>query len=136
MSKILTVILTLSFCSIALAEPVLYVCERPAWDGEKGCGPNNTYATYSMQVETDEFDNKYSYYEFRGSKGCDANKGRRYKYNYKANGDVIQFAFKAKPYSSMYSNQVSTITLDLDSMKAVMSRVEDSPELSCRIEQL
>ena len=133
MSRILTAIFTLMFCSIAFADPVLYVCERPAWDGEDGCGPNNTYATYKLLVETNDFNKKHSTYTFRGSKGCDADRGRRYKYAYKANGDTIKFAFNPRPGSSG-TVKMSTITLDLDSMKAIMSGVKESPELMCWVE--
>lgn len=133
MSRILTAILTLTFCSIAFANPVTYVCERPAWDGEEGCGPNNTYATYKLAVETKDFNKKYSKYSFRGSKGCNANRGHRYQYAYRANGDTIKFAFDPSP-GSTGTVQMSTITLDLDSMKAVMSGVKHSPELMCRVE--
>jgi len=135
MSRIATLVLTLVFCSTAFAESVLYVCERPAWDGMEGCGPNNTYETYSMSVDTGDFGNKHSKYNFRMSKGCDAKKGRRYKYDYNANDETIVFSFNAKPSSSSFGyGKMSTIKLDLDSMKAVMSGVEDSPVLSCRIE--
>jgi len=133
MSRILIAILTFSFCSIAFADPVLYVCERPAWDGEDGCGPNNTYATYKLLVNTNDFNKKYSKYTFRGSKGCNANRGHRYKYAYRANGHTIKFGFDPSP-GSTGSVQMSTITLDLDSMKAVMSGVNESPELVCRVE--
>lgn len=133
MSRILIAILTFTFCSIAVADPVLYVCERPAWDGVEGCGPNNTYATYKLLVETKDFEKKYSKYTFRGSRGCNADRGRRYKYDYRANGDTIKFAFNPRPGSSGTAH-MSTITLDLDSMKAVMSGVKDSPELMCRVE--
>ena len=133
MPRILIAILTFSFCSMAFADPVLYVCERPAWDGVKGCGPNNTYATFKLLVETNDFEKKHSKYTFRGSKGCNADRGRRYKYAYKANGSSIKFAFNPRPGSSGTLQQ-STITLDLDSMKALMSGVEESPELMCRVE--
>jgi hypothetical protein len=133
MPKILTAILVLAFCSTALADPVKYVCERPAWDGVNGCGPNNTYETYSMSMNTDDFDNKSPRYTLRTAKGCNADKGRRYKYNYKANGEKITFAFNPNP-GSTYLRQ-RTIKLDLDSMTAILSNVEDSPELSCRIDE-
>ncbi len=135
MSKIATLVLTFVFCSTAFAESVLYVCERPAWDGQEGCGPNNTYATYSMLVETEEFGNKHSKYDFRMRKGCDASKGRKYKYDYDYNDKTIVFAFNAKPAASaMGRAKMSTIKLDLDSMEAALSGVEDSPVLSCRTE--
>ena len=134
MPKVLTAIFVFAFCSTALADPVKYVCERPAWDGVQGCGPNNTYETYSMLLDTNDFDYQSSRYTLRSAKGCNADKGRRYKYQYKANGTKITFAFNPNPGSS-YLRQ-STIKLDLDSMKAVLGNVEESPELSCRIEEV
>lgn len=134
MSRVLIAILTFTFCSVAFADPVLYVCERPAWDGVEGCGPNNTYATYKLLVETKDFEKKYSKYTFRGSKGCNADRGRRYKYDYRANGETIKFAFNPRP-GSTNTTQMSTITLNLDSMRAVMSGVKESPELMCRVEE-
>lgn len=135
MSKIATLVLTSVFCTTAFAESIVYVCERPAWDGQEGCGPNNTYATYSMTVDAGDFGNKHAKYNFRMSKGCDASKGRRYKYDYNATDKTIVFSFSAKPSSSSFGYaKLSTIKLDLDSMQAVMSGVEDSPVLSCRVE--
>lgn len=136
MLRIPTVILTLAFCSTALADPVLYVCERPAWDGHEGCGPNNTYATYKLLFDDRDFNKKYSEYTFRGAKGCNADKGRRSTYSFKANDESIMFAFKTNPYSSKGSQDISTITVDRDSMKAVLSNVKDSPELTCKIEEI
>ena len=112
---------------------MLYVCERPAWDGEEGCGPNNTYATYKLLVNTNDFGEKHAKYAFRGSKGCNADRGKRYKYAYKANGDTIKFAFNPRPGASG-TLKMSTITLDLDSMKAKMSGVKNGAELMCRVE--
>lgn len=132
MSRILTAVLSLTLCSIAFADPVLYVCERPAWDGVKGCGPHNTFATYKLLVETKDFGKKHSEYTFRGAKGCNADRGRRYHYPFKADDHTIYFAFDPEPGRSS-SVQNSTIKLDLDSMKAVMSRVDHSPELTCKI---
>ena len=124
---------TLVLCSTAFAEPLLYVCERPAWEGKEGCGPNNTYYTYNLQVETLEFDDRDPLYTFQMRKGCDASKGRKQRYHYKANGDAILFWFKQNPNAS--TTVMPTIKLDRNTMKAVMSGVRNSPELSCRIEQ-
>ena len=135
MSRISVLALTLAFSSAAFAEPITYVCERPAWDGKEGCGPNDTYETYSMLVESGDFGDKQAKYSFRKSKGCDKDKGGKYKYGYKVNNGTIVFAFYPKPSSAaMGQGKMSTIKLDLDTMTAVMSNVKDSPVLSCRIE--
>jgi hypothetical protein len=135
MSRISALVLTLAFCSAALAEPVMYVCERPAWDGKDGCGPNNTYETYSMLVDTEDFEDRHAKYTFRKSKGCDKDKGSKYKYSYGVKDGTIVFGFYPKPSSAaMGRGKQSTIKLDLETMTAVMSGVKDSPVLSCRVE--
>ena len=134
MSRHIAFLMTLALSTSAFAEPVLYVCERPAWEGKEGCGPNNTYYTYNLLVETRDFDTKRPEYEFRMRKGCDASKGRRQSYPYAVLEDEIVFWFKQTANASN-STAMPTIRLNRESMKAVMSRVEHSPELTCRIEQ-
>ena len=38
MKKQIAAILTLALCAPAIAEPVMYVCERPTWGDDEGCG--------------------------------------------------------------------------------------------------
>jgi len=134
MSKFNLVFLTLIFSSVAFAEPVLYVCERPAWGGKEGCGPNNTYYTYNLFVETDDFNTKNPIYDFQMSKGCDASKANMWNYNYQVNDDTIEFLFNQVPNGAVKSQFLSTIKLDRKTMKAVMSKVSHSSELTCRQE--
>lgn len=133
MSRHIALLMTLALSSTAFAEPVLYVCERPAWEGKEGCGPNNTYYTYNLLVETRNFDDKNPMYTFQMRKGCDASKGRKHRYRYAVNDDAFLFWFKPNPNS--HASVMPTIKLDRQSMKAVMSNVDDSPELSCRVEE-
>jgi len=134
MSKFNLVFLALLFSSVTFAEPILYVCERPAWKGKEGCGPNNTYYTYNLFVETDDFGTRNPIYDFQMKKGCDASKANMWNYKYKVTDDTIQFVFNQVPIGAVKAQLLSIITLDRNSLKAVMSNVPHSKELTCRQE--
>lgn len=134
MSKFNLVFLTLIFSSAVFAEPVLYVCERPAWSGKKGCGPNNTYFTYNLFVETNDFSKDYPTYDFQMSKGCDASNSTMWNYNYIVNDETIEFFFNQVPNGAVKAQFLSTIKLDRQTMKAYLSNVPKSNELTCRQE--
>jgi hypothetical protein len=135
MSKFNIVFMTLIFCSAAFAEPVLYVCERPAWEGKEGCGPNNIYYTYNLFVDTDDFHKDKPEYDFQMSKSCDASKAQMWTYTYKVSEETIVFWFNQVPAGRVHSQLLSTIKLDRESLKAVLSKVEHSAELTCRKEK-
>ena len=128
------VLIMLSFCATTFAEPVVYVCERPAWDGVKGCGPNNTYYTYRIFVETDDFDHKSPVYELQMSNRCDASRAARWSYNYKVTEETLSFWFKRVPNAPTHGQISSTIKIDRESMRSTMSNVKNSRELNCRQE--
>jgi hypothetical protein len=127
--------LALVFSSAAFAKPVLYVCERPAWDGKEGCGPDNTYYTYNLFLDTDDFDKDLPVYDFQMKKGCDASEATMWTYQYKAYDDNLEFWFNRVPHGKNSSQLISTIKLDLKTMKAHLSKVENSTELTCREEK-
>lgn len=129
MTKLHIFFLILIFCSSAFADPIVYICERPAWEGVEGCGPDSTYSTYKLSVETDDFGKRKPIYGFQVAKGCDASKGARVRRNYEVNEESITFKYYLSP------QKPATIKLDRESMKAVLSRVTKSPELSCRMEE-
>jgi len=135
MSKFQFVFLSLIFCSTAFAEPVLFVCERPAWEGVEGCGPNNTYYTYNLFVETDDFDKEYPIYDFQMSKSCDASKATMWNYNYRVTDEIIEFMFNQVPSGAVKAQFLSTITLNRETLKAVMTKVKHGTELTCRKEK-
>jgi hypothetical protein len=140
MSKFRFVFLSLIFCSTAFAEPVLFVCERPAWEGKEGCGPNNTYYTYNLFVETNDFDkefplDRHPVYDFQMSKSCDASKATMWSYNYKVTDETIEFMLNLVPNGAVKARFLSTITLNRETMKAVMTKVKHSTELTCRKEK-
>ncbi len=134
MNRILTLIATVLICSPALAETQLFICERPAWEGKEGCGPNNTYATYTFQVETSDFDKERPEYTFQGGKGCDVSKKVKYRYLYAVDGETIVFKFAELPKAPR-DKLWTTIEVDRESMKGILNNAEHSPELSCRVEK-
>jgi hypothetical protein len=133
MKRLNALLITLIACSPALAAPQLYVCERPAWDGKEGCGPNNTYATYTFLVETNDFDKEKPEYVFQGGKGCDVSKKVKYRYHYVVSEDSMTFKFAELPKAPR-DKLWTTIKLDRNTMKAVLNDTDNSPELSCRLE--
>lgn len=134
MSKFNIVFLALLCSSAAFAEPVLYVCERPAWGGKEGCGPNNTAYTYNIFVETDDFDKDNPVYDFQMSKGCDASNSSMWNYNYVVNQETLEFFFNSVPNGADKVQFYQTIKLNRETLKAVMGNVLESKELTCRQE--
>ena len=134
MNRILTLIAALLICSPALAEPQLFICERPAWEGKEGCGPNNTYATYTFRVETSDFDKEKPEYVFQSGKGCDVSKKLKHRYLYAVTEDTISFRFAELPMAPR-DKLWTKIDVDRKTMKGILNNAEHSPELSCRIEK-
>ena len=133
MKRLSALLIALIACSPALAAPQLFVCERPAWDGKEGCGPNNTYATYTFLVETNDFDDEKPEYVFQGGKGCDASKKVKYEYRYAVSEDTITFKFAELPKAPR-DKLWTTVEINRETMKGVLNNAEHSPDLSCRIE--
>lgn len=134
MSKSKLVFLAVFFCSAAFAKPVLYTCERPAWEGTEGCGPNNTYFTYTMFVDTDDFDKRKPVYDLQMQKGCDVSEADMWNYNYTVNENTISFLVDPEPRIAVNYSMLSVIKLDRETMKAVMTNVEFGKELNCKEE--
>ncbi len=135
MKKLLTLTATLVFCTSAFAESLLYVCERPAWEGKDGCGPNNTYATYTMRVDTRDFDDEEPVYVFQAGKGCDVSKKTKYRHLYEVTPEAITFNFAELPKAPR-DKLWTTITVDRETMKGVLANAKHSPELACRVEEV
>ncbi|MEE4218460.1 MAG: hypothetical protein V2I48_12675 [Xanthomonadales bacterium] len=140
MFNLLSLVFLLAITTTVVAEPVIYVCERPAWDSVKGCGPNNTYYTYAFYTDTEVVRNdiqadKKSFryqkpeYVFAMRKGCDLNNARPKVEKFEATDNEIRFGF-----AQMYSQSVSayeTAKLDLETMTARLQKVKHNPELNC-----
>ena len=139
--QILRVVFVLLAVSTAVnAEPVLYLCERPAWDAGKGCGPNNTYYTYAfytdteiiqsdIQADKDSFRYQLPEYVFAMRKGCDIERARPRLENFEATEGEISFNFAQMQSQSMRAYE--TAILDLESMTATLQKVTRSSVLKC-----
>lgn len=127
MTKLHVLFLTLIFCSSAFAEQIVLICERPAWEGEEGCGPNNTYETYRFFVDTDDFDKKGgASCGYQRVKGCDLSKApKQVRSKYAVSEDAFLFHDRSiSPWR--------TIRVDRESLEAVLSvEATRSPNLKC-----
>ena len=56
--NLIITMLSLVFSTALLAEPVLYICERPTWGDDEGCGPNKTRYTYAFVIDSEDFSTK------------------------------------------------------------------------------
>lgn len=121
--------------STVLAEPLLYVCERPAWDGKSGCGPNDSYSTHTFLVETRDFGKEQPEYEYRGGKGCEVEKKAAYRYHYRVEPETLTFRFAQLPRAPR-DKLWTSVTLDRNTMTAVLDGVDHGSELVCRVEKV
>ena len=136
MKKLLTLLAALTCCSTAFAESQLYVCELPAEDGKEGCGPNNLYGTYSMLVDTRDFDKKYAYYVWQGGKGCDISKRAKLRFLYEVTPETLTFR-QIKHPTLPRDRWWTTITVDRQSLKGSLNEWDQRFwELTCRIEKV
>ena len=127
MRKLHVFILTLIFCSSTFAEQIVLVCERPAWDGEESCGPNNTYETYRLSIETDDFDRKGgASYGFQKARGWDASKATKMRGRFTAAGGIVRFQLDT-PYKF--------IQVDRETLNGRLSGKGASRYLKCNVEE-
>lgn len=140
MTRILILLASLLACATTFAEyrllpeARLYVCERPAWDGKEGCGPNNTYSTHNFLIGQGFVDDEKLEYEYQGGKGCDISKKVKYDYRYEETEDTITFVFAELPKSPR-NRLWKTVEIDKKTMKGTLSDVDHGAELNCRVEQ-
>lgn len=145
MARFFILIATLIVCAPAFAEMQLFTCERPAWDGKDGCGPNNTYSTHTFLVNTRDFHDhafeadasdhmdEQPEYVYQGGKGCDVSLKAKYDYHYMVTPETITFVFAMLPKAPR-DKLWTRVTLDRGTMTAVMSEVDHSAELTCKVE--
>lgn len=136
MSKLIIILLALLSCATASAETIVYICERPAWEGAEGCGVNNTAFTYGFWVETEDFDHnvdkdrlwynlpKYRYTEHEG---CDLKEARGSEGRFTVTDDAIEFWF-GKAVSNNRKVELDTISM---TAKLTGHRVKHSHDLTC-----
>jgi len=135
MKKLIIAILSLVLSTAVLADPVLYICERPTWGDDEGCGPNKTRYTYAFVIDSEDFStektgndsNEHTRpYTWAETRGCDLSqspgKGGQYLVTNKG------FLFGMGRYG--YGREVE---LHTDSMQAKLlgSSVKNSPYMTC-----
>ena len=130
MTKVHVFFLSLIFCSSAFAEQIVLVCERPAWDDKESCGPNNTYETYRLSFETDDFDKiGGATYGFQRAKGCDASKATKVRNKFTVTEDTVQFQIVDK-------TPIGLISVDRETLNGTLSgRTTRNPDLTCNVEE-
>lgn len=91
MNKTIFAIVFLALCGPLLAEPVLFICERPTWGNDEGCGPNKTRYTYGFLIDDEDFSPEKSAdyvgqltrpYVCAEARGCDLGRTGRQAGNY------------------------------------------------------
>ena len=136
MSKLTIILLALLACATASADTIVYICERPAWEGVDGCGVNNTAFTYGFWVETEDFDHnvdkdrlwynlpKYRYIEHEG---CDLKEAQGNEGRFTVTDDAIEF-WLGKAVSNSRKVELDTIAM---TAKLTGHTVKHSHDLSC-----
>ncbi len=127
---LITVVLIIP--TVAFSDPIVFICERPAWGDKSGCGPNNTHSTYAFHVETNDFRLKNPDYTFQLRHGCEVEKARRIRFHYRVIDNEIHFRYQ-RPLGNTAG--WSTIRLDRDTLVAEMVGVSNGPILKCRQEE-
>ena len=129
---LLAVVARASVC----AEPIVYICERPAWGDHEGCGPKNTYHTYGFWVDTENFDTaadkatflyrepKYIYTQFQG---CEPEKVYENKGQFTATDTGFTF-WLGKAVTNTQKVELDTITMTAQ-LKG--HRIKHNPDLTC-----
>lgn len=132
MKKLIATILALALCGPLVAEPIMFVCERPTWGDDEGCGPNKTRYTYGFLIDDEDFSPERS--------AAYENKARRpYAYAEARGCDLARTSGKAGEY--LRTDKGFLFLLDFgrevelhpDTMQAKLfgNAVKHSPYMSC-----
>jgi hypothetical protein len=132
MSKFFILAITVLFSFPALAEPIVFVCERPVWGDKQGCGPNNTHSTYAFHVETNDFRLKRPHYTLQARSGCEIKKAARIRFNYQVSGDEILFQY-IQPIGQW--GRFYTVRLNQNSLIAELGGVRESALMRCEVKE-
>lgn len=93
MKKPISAVLSLALCTPLLAEPVMYICERPTWGKDEGCGPNKTRYTYAFVIDSEDYSPQAAGnesgslsrdYVFTEKRGCDLSRAQGEAGRYRA----------------------------------------------------
>lgn len=134
MKRQFAALLSLALCVPAVAEPVMYVCERPTWGSHEGCGPNNTRYTYAFLIDDEDYgpERSVSYedevtrpYAYTETKGCDLSRATGQTGNYLRTDKGFIFGMD-------YGREVE---LHTDPMQAKLlgAAVRHSPYMNCTV---
>ena len=133
MKKQITFILILSMCAPVMAEPVLYVCERPTWGNDEGCGHNKTRYSYALLIDRQDFstqqtgagpDRETREFVFAEARGCDLSRAR---------GTMGRYYRTDKGFYFITESWGRDIELHTDSMQAMLigAAVKKNPLMTC-----
>jgi len=133
MLKSAIALLTLFLCSTALADPLVFSCERPAWKNTKSCTVNDTYESFVFYVDSEAFSsdqlaNKKSFrYEkpenfYTIFKACGS--GKTYTYNGK-------FVAHDRTVTFWAPSEQKRIEINLDDMTATLRPAKYGNTLNC-----
>ena len=135
MTRFLVFLAALFVTAPVFAEQLLYVCERPVWGDKQGCGPDNdVYSTHTFLVETRDYRDENPQYVYQAGKGCDVGNKQKHTFTYHVNPESLVFEFARLP-NNPRDKLWAAVTLNLNTMKAVMSEVDNGSELNCRLER-
>ena len=140
MTKLQVILLSLIFCSAAVADQAVLICEVPADEGEEGCGPNNTYETYRLAFDTDELNKKGGAdYGFQWVKGCDTSNARIFRLHYTVTEEEISFQRREVSYQTNIG-WLTPIIVDRESLIAHRGILGYEPErykvyFPCKLEE-
>ena len=133
MKKQITAVFCLVLCTVAVAEPVMYICERPTWGDDEGCGPNKTRYSYALLVDSDDFssqetgsdsDTPMRNFMFAEARGCDLSRER---------GNTGQYFQTERGFLFQTNSWGREIDLHTDTMQAKLfgPGVRQNPYLTC-----
>jgi hypothetical protein len=140
MAKCLVFLITVLQCTSLFAEPVLFTCDRPAWEGKRGCGEANTYEKYAIYVNAETIHaDRVADKEARGYlrpahaflkvRGCDLEAGYPKLGRFEVDADLITFWLgDVRIGEGIFAKKVM---LDLETLSAEISKVDHSPVLTC-----
>lgn len=113
----------------------MYVCERPTWGNDEGCGPNKTRYTYAFFVDSDDFasvkvsaeaNSRYKGWEyvFAETRGCDLSR---------ASGEQGKYWLTDKGFIFGLGMSGREVELQTTSMNAKIlgPSVKNSPYMTC-----
>ena len=136
MKNLIITMLSLVFSTALLAEPVLYICERPTWGDDEGCGPNKTRYTYAFVIDSEDFSTKKRNgndsnentraYTWAETRGCDLSRSPGKEGQYLVTDKGFMFGMGRRGYGR-------EVEMHTDSMQAKLlgASVKNSPFMTC-----